>query len=185
MALSSDLIGYLGGLRLSGGDRDGELFTVLPWQRRLCAAFSPGRGMRRCRWAGATGKSAVVVGIAAAVVGPHGPLHGRRREVVCCAASFEQSRIIFEDVAGLPALGGAFDLDDRAVWRKQDSANRAHLEYRPSGARVRCIGSDPKTAHGLRPFWCWRMSRRSGSRRVVTGCWRRLRRGWGRRRGRG
>ena len=28
----------------------------------------------------------------------------------------------------------------------------ATLEYRPTGARVRCCGSDPKKIHGLRPF---------------------------------
>ena len=33
----------------------------------------------------------------------------------------------------------------------QDSANVATVEHRPSGARVRCIGSDPKRAHGLAP----------------------------------
>ena len=33
----------------------------------------------------------------------------------------------------------------------QDSANRAIVEYRPTGARVRTIGSDPSKAHGLRP----------------------------------
>ena len=30
--------------------------------------------------------------------------------------------------------------------------NQATLEYRPTGARIKCIGSDPKRAHGLRPF---------------------------------
>ena len=47
--------------------------------------------------------------------------------------------------------GRGFDLDDRKVWRKQDSANRALVEFRDTGARVRCIGSDPARAHGLRP----------------------------------
>jgi len=47
--------------------------------------------------------------------------------------------------------GRGFDLDDRKLWRKQDSANRAVVEFRDSGARVRCIGSDPAKAHGLRP----------------------------------
>ena len=65
------------------------------------------------------------------------------------AASFEQSRIIFEDV--LAFLGERYDLGDRRTWRKQDSANRATLEYRASGARIRCVGSDPGKAHGLRP----------------------------------
>ena len=40
----------------------------------------------------------------------------------------------------------------RAEWRVQDSANRASVEHRASGARVRCIGSDPRRAHGLRPM---------------------------------
>ena len=44
------------------------------------------------------------------------------------------------------------DLADRELWRRQDSQNMATLEYRPTGARVRCIGSDPTRAHGLRPF---------------------------------
>ena len=140
---------YLGGLVLAGGDRDGERFEVLPWERRFMfgafrqpgdAALSVGRG---------NGKSALVAGIASAVVDPVGPLHGRRREVVCCAASFEQSRVIFEDV--LAFMAERYDLGDRAEWRRQDSANRATLEYRASGARVRCVGSDPNNAHGLRP----------------------------------
>ena len=38
------------------------------------------------------------------------------------------------------------------TWRMQDSANYATLEHRPTGARVRCIGSDPKRAHGLAPL---------------------------------
>ena len=78
-----------------------------------------------------------------------GPLHGPRREVVIVAASFEQSRVIFEDVREF--LAGRYDIENRKMWRKQDSANRAHLEYKATGARVRCIGSDPGTAHGLRP----------------------------------
>ena len=149
MSLPAELIRYLSGLTMSGGDRDGEPFTVLPWEKRLIrgafgqpgnAAFSCGR---------ANGKSAVVAGIAAAVVDPAGPLHGRRREVVCVAASFEQSRVIFEDV--LAYLRESYDLTDRRKWRVQDSVNNARCEWRPNGARVRCIGSDPGKAHGLRP----------------------------------
>ena len=142
---------YIEGLTLSGGDLDGEPFRVLPWERRFLrgalaagvqtAAISVGRG---------NGKSALVAAIAAAVVDPEGPLHGSRREVVCVGPSFEQSRIIFEDV--LAFLGGRYDLDDRRRWRKANTANRALLEWRKTGCRVRCIGSDPSTAHGLRPF---------------------------------
>ena len=105
------------------------------------AALSVGRG---------NGKSALVAAIASAVVDPEGPLHGPRREVVCVASSFEQARVIYEDV--LAFLGARYELDDRRRWRKQDTANRAQLTWRATGARVRCIGSDPSTAHGLRPF---------------------------------
>ena len=148
--LGGALVGYMGGLRLVGGDLDGELMTVWPWESRFVrgafgvsgdSALSVGRG---------NGKSGLVAAIATAVVDPVGPLHGRRRLVVCCASSFDQGRIIFEDV--LAFLGERYDLGRRSEWRVQDSANRASVEHRASGARVRCIGSDPRRAHGLRPF---------------------------------
>ena len=140
---------YLGSLNLSGGDHDGEPLEVLGWQRRFVAgafrisgdaALSVGRG---------NGKTALCAGIAAAVVDPAGPLTGRRAEVVCVASSFTQGKIIFEDV--LAFLGDRYDVGDRADWRRQDSANNALLEYRASGARIRCLGSDPGRAHGIRP----------------------------------
>ena len=147
--LPADLIAYLGTLTLSGGDHDGAPFEVLSWERRFIrgafrvrgpAAISVGRG---------NGKSALISGIASAVVDPTGPLHGNRREAVAVASSFDQSRVIFEDV--LAFLRARHDLGNRHLWRVQDSANRATVEYRPTGARVRCIGSDPSKAHGLRP----------------------------------
>ena len=152
MSTGADLVAYLGGLELVGGDHDGELLEVLPWEKRFvrgtfaqpeAAALSVARG---------NGKSAIVAGIAAAVVDPGGPLHGRRRDVICVAASFEQARIVYRDVLGyLRGLGHNIDRDGR-TWRKQDGGNRAIIEHRPSEATVRCIGSNPSTASGLRPF---------------------------------
>ena len=149
MSPADDIIAYLGGLTLAGGDHDGKPFVVLPWERRFIRGAFRGAGDSALSVARGNGKSALVAGVAAAMVDPVGPLHGRRREVVCVAASFDQSRIIFEDV--LAFLGDRYDLGDRSVWRKQDSANRATLEFRESGCRIRCIGSDPGRAHGLRP----------------------------------
>ena len=149
--IGRDLIDWLGGLTLAGGDRDGEQFTVWPWEKAFLrgtfrqpgdAAISMGRG---------GGKSGFCAGLAAAVVCPGAPLHGPRREVVCVASSFLQSRIIYEDVVSY-ARGLGHDLNDRSLWRRQDSQNMATLEYVPTGARVRCCGSDPKRIHGLRPF---------------------------------
>ena len=149
MTIAADLIRFLAGLTLAGGDHDGAPFTVLPWERRLIYGAFRGPGTVSFSAARANGKSALVAGIATAVVDPAGPLHGRRREAVCVASSFDQSRVIFEDV--LHFLREAHDLGNRERWRVQDSANRATVEYRPTGARVRCIGSDPAKAHGLRP----------------------------------
>ncbi len=149
MSVGTDIIGYLGGLTLSGGDLDGQPFTVLPWERRFVLGAWSRTGDAALTVARGNGKSALVAAIASAFVDPRGPLHGRRHEAVCVAASFEQSRVIYEDV--LAYLSARYRLSDRQRWRKQDSANRATLEWRATGCRVRCIGSDPANAHGLRP----------------------------------
>ena len=144
------IIRYMQTLPLVGGDHDGKLFKVLPWERRFIlgafaqpddAALTVPRG---------NGKSAVVAGLACAVVDPAGPLHGRRRHVDVFAFSFAQGRTIFEDV--LASLGELYDLGDRKLWRKEDTSQTAVLEYRPTGARVKCVGSDPRKAHGLRTW---------------------------------
>ena len=49
-------------------------------------------------------------------------------------------------------MGGRFDLSRSDRRRRQDSTNRATLEFRPSGARIRRIGSNPGGAHCLRPY---------------------------------
>ena len=143
------LVEYVGGLELAGGDHDGQRFEVLGWERRFLRGAFRGAGDAGLSVARGNGKSALLAAVAAAVVDPAGPLHGRRREVVVSAASFQQGRVIYEDV--LAFLGARYDLGDRAEWRRQDSANLASLECRASGARVKCIGSDPGPAHGLRP----------------------------------
>ena len=149
--LGRALTAWLGKLTLSGGDLDGQPFEVWPWERRFIAGTfgQPGNAALSCGRGQV--KSAFVAALAAAVVCPGAPLHGVKREVVCVASSFLQSRIIFEDVLSY-ARGLGHDLSDRELWRRQDSQNMATLEYVQTGARVRCIGSDPKRAHGLRPF---------------------------------
>ena len=148
-ATSVEMIEYLRTLTVCGGDRDGELFDALSWERRFMrgvfsrsgdAALSVGRG---------NGKSALVAGLACAAVDPDGPLHKRRADTICVASSFQQSRIIFEDA--LAFLRAKHDLDDRSQWRVLDSTAYAMIEHKSSGTRLRCIASDPRRAHGLRP----------------------------------
>ena len=150
MTLAADVIAYLASLTLTGGDHDGSAFTPLAWERRFVRGAFSVEGDAALSVARGNGKSALVAGIGAAVVDPLGPLTANRAEVVCVASAFAQSRVIYEDCIGFLTSRG-HNLDDRRVWRKQDSANLAALEYRPTGARIRCIGSDPARAHGMRP----------------------------------
>ena len=149
--LGRDLIAWLGKLTLSGGDLDGQPFEVWPWEKRFLLGTFSQPGNAALSIARGNGKSAFVGALAAAVVCPGAPLHGTRREVICVASSFQQARIIFEDVLAY-ARGLGHDLSDRELWRRQDSANMATLEFVKTGARVRCVGSDPRRAHGLRPY---------------------------------
>ena len=77
-----------------------------------------------------------------------GPLRQPRGEVLLVASSFGQARIAFE--FALYFLAPWFE-DRPGAWRIEDSSQRAAITHRPSGARVRCIASDPKRAHGLAP----------------------------------
>ena len=156
------LVRYLGSLQLAGGDHDGEAFEVLPWERRFVLGAFGTDGDAALSVARGNGKSALVAALAVAVVDPGGPLHGNRREVVCVASSFQQSRIIFEDVlAMLRARFPGF----REQFRTQDSAQLASVEHRGSGARVRCIGIRPAAAPTDCALSCvWPTSQRSGPR---------------------
>ena len=147
--MATALSQYLSTLTVTQGDHAGQPFKVLPWEARFLKGAFAVPGPAALSVARGNGKSALVAGIAAAVVDPDGPLHGQRLEVVCVAAAFSQSKIIFEDV--LCFLRERHDIYARKHWRLQDSANVATVEHRASGCRVRCIGGDPAKAHGLRP----------------------------------
>ena len=137
---------YLAGLRVSQGRLSGQLFTVLPWQRRFIrGAFAPGIQSAAVSIARGNGKTALLSAIACAHL--DGPLAVERGEVVLVASSYEQSRIAFEHVLAFMDS----KLEDRKRWRVWDSAQLARIEDRQTGARVRCLGSDPRRAHGLAP----------------------------------
>ena len=142
----SDLIRYLSGLTVSQGRLAGWPLTVLPWQRRFVrGAFALGVQSAGLSVARGNGKTVLLSGIAAATL--DGPLMVPRGETVIVASSFEQGRIAFEHVAAF--MGDA--LRDRKRWRVWDTAQLARIENLDTGARVRCIRSDPRRAHGLAP----------------------------------
>ena len=147
MTHTSPLERWLAGLEVSQGAHTGLPFAVLPWQRRFVrGAFRPGVRDAALTIARGNGKTTLVAGIATAYL--DGPMVARRGEVTIVASSFDQSRIAFEHVL---AFMGERTAADPKRWRVQDSANRALIEDRRTGARVRCIGSDARRAHGLAP----------------------------------
>ena len=137
---------YLAALTVSQGRLSGQPFAVLPWQGRFIrGAFRPGVQSAALSVARGNGKTALLSGIACATL--DGPLMVPRGETVIVASSFEQARIAFEHVAAFMRD----KLRDRGRWKVWDTAQQARVECRQSGARVRCIGSDPRRAHGLAP----------------------------------
>ena len=144
------LADYIGSLTITQGAGTGEPFRLLPWQRRFIRGAFAVEGDSAIAISRGNGKSTLVSAIACAVV--DGPLRQPRAEVVCVASSFAQGRIVFEHCRAFLETSGR-DLSDRKTWRVQDSQNIATIEHRATGARVRCIGSDPKRAHGLAPLF--------------------------------
>ena len=142
-----DLVRYLRTLKVTQGGRAGKPFDVLPWQRKfLRGAFAPGVSDAALAVARGNGKSTLLAGVALAHL--NGPYQQPRGEVVAVASAFSQARIIFEHA--LEFLRPELQRQP-SRWRVQDSANLASIEDRQSGARLRCIGSDPRRAHGLAP----------------------------------
>ena len=140
------LIDYLEGLPVTQGRRAGEALSLLNWQRRFIrgvfrsgvetAAISIGRG---------NGKTTLLAAVAEATL--DGPLVVPRSETVVVASSFEQARLLFDHCLAFAAE----KLENRRRWRVWDSAQLAQIQCRETGARVRCLASDPRRAHGLAP----------------------------------
>ena len=140
----AETVRFLRTLTISQGEGVGERFPLWPWQERFV------RGMLRpdvatvaLSVARGAGKSTLLGALGVACIA--GPLARRRGEVLVCSPSFGQSRQIFEsareflrDLDGLP----------KARWRIQDSAQAGVIEDRETGARLRCLGSDPRRLHG-------------------------------------
>ena len=143
---------YIGGLTISQGRYAGEKFVLLPWQRKLIrgafsqprdSAFSMGRG---------GGKTTLVAALGAAAVDVNGPLVEPRAECLVVASSFDQGLICFRHV--LAFLERTFErhgVGSRGRFRIQDSANRATITDRQTGAMLRVVGSDPRRLHGAAP----------------------------------
>ena len=128
------------------GPRAGEPLTLFPWQRRFLAGAFRQPGDAALTVARGAGKTTFTAGIACAAL--DGPLAEPGAEVLVVASSFEQGLTCFRHCLGF--MRPRFE-EDRRRWRIQDSANRASIEDRETGARLRVLGSDPKRMHGAAP----------------------------------
>ena len=147
------VLAYLGDLVVTQGQGAGERLVILGWQARFVRGLVRfGVGSAALTIARGGGKTTLLAGVAAACL--DGPLAVPRGEAVLVASSFEQARIAFEHVLGFmsPTLEAdrALPFRDRR-WRVWDTAQQARIEDKVTGARVRCVGSDPRRAHGLAP----------------------------------
>ena len=141
------LAAFIETLVIGQGDRAGEAFELLDWERQfLAGAFAPGIDSSALTLGRGNGKSSIVAAIAAAAV--VGPLAVHRGECIAVASSFSQARIIFEHARSY--LRPWIDADPLR-YRVLDSQSAARIEDRQTGAVLRCIGSDSKRAHGLAP----------------------------------
>ena len=143
---------YIEGLTISQGRHAGEPFALLPWQRRLLrGAFSQPRDSAFSMARGG-GKSTLVSAIAAATVDVDGPLVEPRAECLVVASSFDQGLLNFRHVmAFLEPSFVRYGTGPRGRFRIQDSANRATITDRSTGAMLRVVGSDPRRLHGAAP----------------------------------
>ena len=139
---------YIGGLVIGQGRHAGERFKLLGWQRRFLsgafgqdddAALSLGRG---------GGKTTLVAAIACATIDVDGPLAEPMAECLVVASSFEQGLIAFRHI--LNFMRPTLEANSKR-FRVQDSANRATITDRKTGAMVRVLGSDPRRLHGAAP----------------------------------
>ena len=141
------LIDFIQQLTISQGQGAGSNLELQAWQRRfLRGAFAPGVDTAALSVGRGNGKTTLLAAVAAATL--IGPLTQTRGETVIVASSLTQARIAFEHC--LMFVKAEID-SEPSRWSVQDTAQRAAITDRLTGARVRCISSDPRRAHGLAP----------------------------------
>ena len=145
---AKEIIEALGKLKVTTGAHAGENFEVLPWQSKFIkGAFRPSITQAACSVARGNGKSELASGLACCAFLPDFPLVQPYGETVCIGSSFTQAKIIFDSCIRFSKPWIDSDLNR---WRIQDSVNTASIEDRRTGAKIKCIGSNPKSAHGFK-----------------------------------
>ena len=140
------LIGYIEGLTIGQGRYAGQLLKLFPWQLRFLRGAFRQSDDALLTLARGGGKTTFAAAIAASALA--GPLSQPMAEVLIVASSFDQGLVSFRHV--LHFLGPEIAADSKR-WRVQDSANRATITDKRTGAMLRVLGSDPRRLHGAAP----------------------------------
>ena len=150
--LSRQVGRYIEGLEVGQGRHAGERFKLLGWQRRFLAGAFGQPADSALSMSRGGGKTTFCAGIACAAVDVDGPLVAPMAECLLVASSFDQGMICFRHMIHFlrPSLE-RYGIGPRGRFRIQDSANRATIQDRETGALVRVLGSDPRRLHGAAP----------------------------------
>ena len=147
------LIDYIEGLQIPQGRFQGQPFRLHPWQRRFLRGTFGQDGNSALSLARGGGKTTLIAALGAACVDFQGPLALPAAESLIVASSFDQGLICFRHIQRL--LSPTFEqygVGGRGRFRVQDSANRATIQDRETGALLRVMGSDPRRLHGAAPL---------------------------------
>ena len=145
---STKIGAYIQGLTLGQGRRAGQSFKLHGWQRRFLSGAFGQPGDAALSMARGGGKTTFCAAIACAAVDVDGPLVEPMAECLLVASSFDQGLIAFRHV--MHFMGPSFErwgVGPGGRFRVQDSANRATITDRKTGAMVRVLGSDPRRLH--------------------------------------
>ena len=117
--------------------------TLRPFQQRFIErATAPGIDTAALSLPRGNGKSWLAAQLVVRILTPGDSLFRAGTESVLCAASIEQSRIVFRFArAELESSGGDY--------RFLDSHTRCGIVHKPTNTRLRVLGSNGKTAFGL------------------------------------
>ncbi len=121
-------------------------YPLAPFQERFIArAFAPETEIAGWSMSRGNGKSSMIGWIIENALTPGAALFTPGREVILCAASFAQARIVFDVVRqGLAAFARDYAISDNAT--------QMHIRHRESGTSLRAISSSAKRALGLLNF---------------------------------
>ena len=138
---------WLESLEVTQGRYAGERLQLLSWEVELLRALDGGAQIVAVSMGRGNGKTTMAAGLGLAAIA--GPAAKPRSECTLVAASFSQAKIAFDHALFFGAKLGIGT--DRRTWRVVNSSQLAMIEHRPTGARLRVLGSEPRRLLGLAP----------------------------------